>query len=1566
MDREPPPLRRLGILLALGLASLLTWAVGLAFGQSGTTWGGELTRDTTFSPSGNPHIVVRELVVPAGITLTIEPGVEVRFAPGVALRVYGRLLAEGTPTATIRFTRHDPDTYWSRIVIVNSQADNRIGYAELEYMEGFYAQNSSVYLHHNNFHDLRRDALVSDGGMAVILGNHISNVSCSDACEGIQIRNTPYHLMPLVIDNHVHHIKDDCLDINSSYVLVLRNRFHHCGDKGISIGPPHQHMLAQRPTTLSATPPASATIINTLVYSSSIGIAVKDGSFARIVHATIVGNREGLVLDESWDRPGAGGGSARVSNTVIWGSKYPILLDLQATPPSTVTITHSDVQGGWPGKSNLNVDPAFCGAEDFHLRPDSPLVDAGEDEGVTTDLDGNPRPLWGAPDIGAYEAQSPFLRLTARAGNRSIRLNWEIAGNNAALASFAISTTVEPAAATAILPGLITGIPTTTRAYTLTGLTNEVWYTVSVEARDAQENVLERSNYVTVRPTEGYTVYLPLIGSQRPPPPPLYSLTIDPAHLAWLYANFRTYETVPAIFTSEDTGYEVEVRFRGDTARYHRKKSWKVRFPAATPFQGQRELNLNAEFPDRSLLREMLAYDLFHRVGLPASRAEFVRLEINGEYRGVYVQVEQVDQRFLERIGWDPNGNLYKGDYGSNFDWTGENTTSYVKKTNKEDSNADLIDLLRVINFTSDAAFPAALASRMDVGRYLDWYAVQIALGNYELVEKNYYLYHDLREDWWAFLPWDLDLTWGHNWGANGVLDRDISWDNPIDSGTVTSPKADGKWNKLITRVLRNEGFRFAYCRRLRELLEEEFTEAELFPRIDALYSYIAPYAEADTLKWGSNEDFRNGPAELKMYITNRRDWLKAQIPVYCPPRGPMPVLNELMLRNNAVLADESGEYEPWIELYNPGLVSFDVGGMRLRFTWTEGSGATASQSEWALPRDTIIPPGGFLLLWADGEPAEGSLHTSFRLDIGCENAVTSSATVSLLDKPVHGGSVVEEIALSPATLCHPSGQSLGRWPDGATSWLTFTSDYATPGWSNRGRAPVITGVAHLPPEPLPGQPVTVTAFVRDPDAYDAVTKPQVLLYWAVNGIPQSALVMYDDGTSGDGEASDGLYGATIPPQTCGSVVTYYLRAQDAGGLASVAPPRAPTKTYRYVVGFRRPTLRLNELLAINQNVLADEAGEYDDWFEIHNFGTSAVDLGGMYLTDAIENTTKWRIPDGLTIPPGERVVFWADGQPEQGPLHTNFKLDGDGGRLALYAGRELVDEVYYGPQTVDRPWGRYPDSYGGWRPVLPTPGRPNQQPPPAISELQHSPAAPVAAQTVIVTARIDDEGTVLSATLYYAIASPVTATEFISVPMRPAGDDLYVALLPPQPDGVAIAYYVEALDELGGIATSPPLAPNVTYGYRVGERPLPLFINEFLAANRTVNVDERGEYDDWIELYNAGGEPLDIGGMYLTDDLGRPNKWRIPEGVIVPAGGFVLIWADDDEEQGPLHAGFKLDRMGEEIGLFELISPTPGYRPVDRIVYGPQLTDVSRGRLPDGSAVWRTFAPPTPAMSNR
>ena len=82
--------------------------------------------------------------------------------------------------------------------------------------------------------------------------------------------------------------------------------------------------------------------------------------------------------------------------------------------------------------------------------------------------------------------------------------------------------------------------------------------------------------------------------------------------------------------------------------------------------------------------------------------------------------------------------------------------------------------------------------------------------------------------------------------------------------------------------------------------------------------------------------------------------------------------------------------------------------------------------------------------------------------------------------------------------------------------------------------------------------------------------------------------------------------------------------------------------------------------------------------------------------------------------------------------------------------------------------------------------------------------------------------------------------------------------------------------------------------------------------------------FDDWFELYNAGDVAVDLGGYFLTDNLGNRNQYRIPTNgnYVIPAGGYLLVWADNDPNQNSedlpdLHADFQLSRSGEAIGLF-------------------------------------------------
>ena len=96
-----------------------------------------------------------------------------------------------------------------------------------------------------------------------------------------------------------------------------------------------------------------------------------------------------------------------------------------------------------------------------------------------------------------------------------------------------------------------------------------------------------------------------------------------------------------------------------------------------------------------------------------------------------------------------------------------------------------------------------------------------------------------------------------------------------------------------------------------------------------------------------------------------------------------------------------------------------------------------------------------------------------------------------------------------------------------------------------------------------------------------------------------------------------------------------------------------------------------------------------------------------------------------------------------------------------------------------------------------------------------------------------------------------------------------------------------------------------------------PLVINEVLADNKRGLIDEAGEAEDWIELVNTSASPLPIGDLFLSDDLANPDQWSLPD-VTLAAGARLLIWADNDGDQGANHANFKLSADGEDLILVD------------------------------------------------
>ena len=149
---------------------------------------------------------------------------------------------------------------------------------------------------------------------------------------------------------------------------------------------------------------------------------------------------------------------------------------------------------------------------------------------------------------------------------------------------------------------------------------------------------------------------------------------------------------------------------------------------------------------------------------------------------------------------------------------------------------------------------------------------------------------------------------------------------------------------------------------------------------------------------------------------------------------------------------------------------------------------------------------------------------------------------------------------------------------------------------------------------------------------------------------------------------------------------------------------------------------------------------------------------------------------------------------------------------------------------------------------------------------------------------------------------------------------------------------------------------------------PLTVFLNEWMADNtRTLADPADGDFEDWFEIYNPGTNTVDLGGYYLTDNLTNQFQYRVPANghYTLPAGGYLLVWADNEPGQNTtnradLHVNFALSKSGEAIGIFAADGTQ-----IDAVTFGPQTSDVSQGRFPDGALNQVFMILPTPRAAN-
>jgi len=421
----------------------------------------------------------------------------------------------------------------------------------------------------------------------------------------------------------------------------------------------------------------------------------------------------------------------------------------------------------------------------------------------------------------------------------------------------------------------------------------------------------------------------------------------------------------------------------------------------------------------------------------------------------------------------------------------------------------------------------------------------------------------------------------------------------------------------------------------------------------------------------------------------------------------------------------------------------------------------------------------------------------------------------------------------------------------------------------------------------------------------------------------------------------------------------------------------------------------LNEVLADNRATVSN--GEaYPDYVELNNPGTQPADLGGMSLTDDLNQPRKFVFPANTRLAPGGYLLVWCDSETNAPGLHAGFALNNRGEAVGLYsAGGGRLDSLTFGLQLPDLSLGRIPNGAGAWALTTPSPALPNTAQPlgPASTlkfnewmaspssgedwfELYNATNLPVALGGLVVT-----DQTAIPPT-----NRPVPALSFIGA----RGFIQFLADDQASPDADHVDFKLSgtsgetlrlfADDHLTQIATITfgPQTIDVSQGrlpdggtnvvFFPAGRPTPAASNFLPVTNVVVNellTHTDPPLEDAVELFNPTAQPVDLSYWWLSNNRDDPKRYRFPAGSVVPAGGFKVIYEYqfDPNDLGFTFNSYKPDEVvlcsGDASGALT------GYRLT--LTFGPAENGVSFGRFQTSQGVefvatsQRTFGMDTP-----
>ena len=321
---------------------------------------------------------------------------------------------------------------------------------------------------------------------------------------------------------------------------------------------------------------------------------------------------------------------------------------------------------------------------------------------------------------------------------------------------------------------------------------------------------------------------------------------------------------VPGRMSTNGVTTSVSVRYRGGHTRSYPKKSYEV-------VRKNQAFHYNAEYDDPSMIRNALSFAFFPMIGVPAPRTKHVLLTVNGESKGVYLEIEGVEKLFFSKRKLGASSLFYainnRADFGlisSESDRPKRSLLAgYEHRFGLSGEKAKLSSFIKGLNTLNGSQAEAFIRSRLDVDNYLRWLAGAVLTGNYDGFEQNYAIYRSSKTGKLRMIPWDYEGTWGRN-----------CYGRIVESDLV---KVEG-YNVLTNKLLGFPSIRRQYRTILQQALNGPFTEKRLMPVAEKMMEKIAPYMKKDGSRKWLYQEFIGEPFIIRNYIRERREIVKERM----------------------------------------------------------------------------------------------------------------------------------------------------------------------------------------------------------------------------------------------------------------------------------------------------------------------------------------------------------------------------------------------------------------------------------------------------------------------------------------------------------------------------------------------------------------------------------------------------------------------------------------------------------------------------------------------------------------